>query len=390
MSKRNIVIAGGGFAGTSALRRLRGYKGLRKTHDIILVDEKDSFEFLPMLPDLIGGWIGEERLRVDLKARARAPGCRFEKGTIETIDPERRIVVLKEKEIEYEYLIMATGSKTNFFRDEKAERTCFKLDSIADALSIRNELLRRGEGSRAVNVVIVGGGYTGIEIATQSRALLASRGVNHRIHVIEKADDIMGMLPRWIREEVRAELKKAGIEIHSPDALKGCDGQTAVLASGLEIKNALCIWSAGVKTPAYIERIDVPREKTRVTVDEHLKIAGRAYDTVFAAGDTASFSDRKSGKPLRMAIMFSMAQGVVAARNVARTIFKKPLAKYHPLDLGYLIPMAHGKAPGMVLGRRVHGRPGFLLHYGMCVYRSAWRNRPGMLADLSKKLLSRT
>ncbi len=86
-----------------------------------------------------------------------------------------------------------------------------------------------------------------------------------------------------------------------------------------------------------------------------------------------------------MAVMFSMGQGKVAASNIMNSILKKPLIKYHPVDLGYLVPLAHGKAPGVVFGRRINGFPGYIMHYLMCVYRSYWKNMGGIIKDLLLK-----
>lgn len=88
---------------------------------------------------------------------------------------------------------------------------------------------------------------------------------------------------------------------------------------------------------------------------ETLRIKDPEYDNIFVTGDTASFADPKTGQAIRMAVMFSMGQGRVAAENVVRTILNKRLLKYHIWDLGSLVPMAHGSAPGAILEIPVRG-----------------------------------
>jgi len=155
--------------------------------------------------------------------------------------------------------------------------------------------------------------------------------------------------------------------------------------NGRRIDNAIGLWSAGVRTPGFIEGLDFPKERTKVTVDEYLMPGTGKGKGVFIAGDSASFRVRPGMTPLRMSVVFALSQGRHAAINVVRSILGKRSIPYRPVDPGYLIPVATGKAPGTVLGVNVGGRIGYFLHYFMCVYRSEPSNRGGIINDLVKR-----
>lgn len=372
----------------SAVRRLARCRSTLsgKGYEVIIIDEKDNFEFIPMLPDLIGGWLGPDRLRRPISELASETGCRFVRDRIEGLDPVGRTIRLAGQTLNYEYLIISTGSCTNFFNNETIRTSCRKIDNIDDALNIKKELEGIASRKSGVNAVIVGGGYTGIEAATNIIWLFRKmRPSACRVVMVEKAPDILVALPEWMRIESRRLLERLGVEICCADSLKSYDGTTALLESGRALKSDICIWTAGVKTADYLDGFNARKERTRIMVGPYLTVEDPQYGGVFAAGDAASFVGQAAGQPIRMAVMFSMGQGKVAAENVIRRILNRPLVEYKVMDLGYIIPMAQGKGPGVVMGLRVRGLLGYLLHYCMCIYRSEWKNKPGIIMDLISK-----
>lgn len=382
MPKNNIVLIGGGFAGVNALKHLSKYKdSFLKDFRLILIDRKYNFEFLPMLPDIIGHRVRSSNLLVDLSEFARMHGFEFIKGEVTGINLERRELNLTSTKLNYEYLIICSGSETNFFNNENARINCLKLDSVADGLSIRGKILERVKQREKLNIIIIGGGYTGVEIATNIDYLLRNR-VGYKIYLLEVAQDILMMVPEWIRKDVRGELKNSKIEIICNDSIKISERENVLLGSGKKMDNAFCIWAAGAKTSSFVENMRAEKENTRIKVKEDLRFSNGNYDNVFIAGDAAYFMDNKKNSPLRMAVMFSVNQGKIAAQNVINSVLNRPLVEYTPVDLGYLIPMAHGKAAGKVLGFRVRGLLGYIMHYYMCIYRSERQNKKPLFKDI--------
>lgn len=381
MAKKNIIVVGGGFAGISALKKLSTIRKINKNFKIILIDRKDNFEFLPVLPDIVGGRLNPENAGVNLRKLSLRLGFDFIKSEAKDVDFTGKKLFLNESVISYEYLVLCSGAETNFFNNREIENSCLKLDTVNDALEIKEAILKKTRESKTANIVVVGGGYTGVEIATNISYLLEKKA-SYKIYLLERSSDILGMVPDWIRQKVREELEFLGIEVIGSDSLKKYQDKTVFLESGKNIENAICIWAAGVKTGSFIDKIEIEKERTRIRVKENLKIESKDYEGVFVTGDAASFYDQKWKNNLRMAVMFAMGQGKTAAQNILQSILKKPLLRYRPVDLGYIVPMAYGKAFGLVLGKEVRGFLGYLIHYLACIYRSDSNNRIGIIRDL--------
>jgi NADH dehydrogenase len=364
---KNIVIIGAGFSGIAAAKYLAKNKKKLKGYAIHLIDKKKNYEFIPMLPDLIAGWLEPEAISLNLEKFSQKRGINFVCDSVQKIDREKKIVTTKNQEISYQYLIIATGSKTNFFGNTELSLNCRKLDSVKDALKIKNDLLDKAQ-QKKINIVVVGGGYTGLEIATNVHFLLTKNKLPFSITVVEKAPEILKMVSDRIKQIAKSELNCLGIKIITGDSLQKYKGEYAQLESGREIKNAFCIWSAGVKTSDFIQNLDAKKDKGRLLVDQNLNLKGKNEKRVFVAGDSAAFATQ-AGKSLRMAIMFAIGQGKMAARNIINNLQNKQKSAYRPIDLGYLIPLTYKKAPGVVLGAFVGPKLGYFLHYYMCFYR---------------------
>ena len=340
-----------------------------------------------MLPDVVGGWLKPERLQYSLEKIAGKTGVTFIRDRIEDVDlRNRRLKLYSKNHIYFDYLLLSTGAETNFHGNSDLSRSCCRLDGINDAVAIKNRLLELSRRRKLLNVVIIGGGYTGIELATNIRYLLDFYKNRVTIYIVEKTGEILPGLPGHIRAAVKNEIGRLGIKMVTGDFLKSYDGERAVLEISGEIPDAFCIWTAGVKTQSFMDNMNAGKINTRLETDEYLRIQCPFLPNVFVAGDAACFPDIHTSEPLRMAVMFSITQGKLAADNIINSIKGVNLTKYKPHDLGYIIPMAHGKAEGLVLGKYVHGFTAYLMHYFMCVYRSEWKNKPGIIKDLVLKL----
>lgn len=373
----DIVIIGAGFAGLEAARVFSKKRKTLGNRRVIVVDAKRTFDFVPVLPDMIGERVSRAHATLDLAEYLENKGIAFENGEVESLDLKAREIRLKSGEsLGYEYVIVSAGSQTNFFGMKELEKRALKLDSSEDALMIQNTVRTYPEKA----FVIVGGGYTGIELATNIVRLLKKRRVKKaRVHVVERQEDILGSLPLWMKNYCRMNLCELRIDLHTEVSIKEAGDGRLTLSSGLEISDYLLLWAAGVHTPDFVRRLAVPKDKQgRLEVDATLQFA----DGAFAAGDSASFVRR--GKPLRMAVQFSLKEGQIAAKNIVRLCQgKKSLKKYRPLDLGFLVPMANRKACGKVLFIPVKGFLGWAFHYVMCIYRSLnGQSRFGIFKDM--------
>lgn len=377
----DIVIIGGGFGGLEAARILSGNKRKLNGRRILLVDSKKTFDFLPMLPEVAGTRIRKESAFLDLAEHLEKRGVNFEQDEAIKVDPEKKEVFLKSGGVlNYEFLVVSCGSMTNFYGQDDVQRRALKLDSVDDAMVLASTVTTYP----AKKILIIGGGYTGVEVASSLACYLRRKKIKkYSVTIVERGGDILGPLPEWMKDYCYSNLCSLRINIFTECSLKEITDTCAKLSNGLEFADYLIVWTAGVITPAFLRDLKFEKDRQgRLNVDAAMMFDDRC----FAVGDAACF--KYKGAPIRMSVQFSIAQASVAAKNILRLIAgQKKLIKYRPLDLGFLVPMANRKACGKVLFFRVWGFLGWSFHYAMCIYRSLGQhNRWGVFRDAFLKI----
>ncbi|OIO35218.1 MAG: hypothetical protein AUJ74_07185 [Candidatus Omnitrophica bacterium CG1_02_44_16] len=376
MLEGDIVIIGGGFAGLEAARLLSKKRARLNNRRVIVVDAKKTFDFLPVLPEVAGGYVQKKNAVLDLAYYLESLRVNFEQDEVVRVDIGTKEVFLKSGGVlYYEFLVIACGSVTNFFGMDDVQRRSLKLDTAEDAVILRNVVITYPNKK----IIIVGGGYTGIEIASNLAYLLRRKKIKkYSINVIERADDILSSLPEWARDHCRVNLSKLRVNAYTECSIEEVSDQRVKLSNGMMFEDYILVWAAGVVTPAFVRDLKFEKDKQgRLSVDEHMMFSGHC----FAVGDAAAVKNGNS--ILRMAAPFSVAQARVAVANILRGVKGvKRLVKYHPIDFGFLVPMADRDACGKVLIFRVSGFLGWFLYYVMCISRSlSLDNKLGIFGD---------
>ncbi|MFA5272314.1 MAG: FAD-dependent oxidoreductase, partial [Candidatus Omnitrophota bacterium] len=358
------IIIGGGFAGLTASRKLAAHKDI---FEVTLLDKKNGFDFLPSLPDSIGRGITPGSLTYNIESISRRKGFEFINEEVSGLDLDKRKVFTEKRNLEYDYLIIASGSETNFYGNENIQKEAFRLDSAEDADRIR-KVIREKLFS---NYVVSGGGYTGIEVATNLRLFLNKNKNKGKIVIVERASAILGPLPGWIKQYVLSNLIKMDIELLLNASIERIENNIVYLQGGKTLNDSLVIWAAGVKTAGFIQNLKAEKNpQGRIQVNEYLKL----NDRCFVAGDAAYFKYKDAY--LRMAVQFAIIEGESAANNVINSVLGKKLKSYKPLDLGYIIPMANNRSCGVVFGLKIKGVVATIFHFMMCIYRlCGFRNK---------------
>lgn len=360
---RKIVIIGGGFSGISAVSGLSRFQK-RLDLEVTLIDKKREASFLPVLPDCLGRNVKPAHLLYDLAGLSGKKHFNFIQDEVLAVDLEKKEVKTSTLSLAYDFLIIASGTETNFYGDNEVRKRSFKLDDARDA-SVISEALAKNEYD---SYFVAGGGYTGVEVATNLRVYLEKNKINKKITIIERAPSILGPLPQWMKDYVSDNLKRLKIEVLV---------NSGVDKAGVTGRSML-IWCAGVRTGDFIQELKVEKNpQGRIKVDEYLKVT----DSCFAAGDTAYFYHKNNF--LRMAVQFAIVEGKICAKNVIRSIEGNRLLKFKPRDLGLIVPMANNRACGTVLGINARCLLAIFFHYLMCIYRSlGFKNKFGIIKDL--------
>jgi NADH dehydrogenase len=378
MEKKKVVIIGCGFGGVSAAEVLSRFK---KEFAVTVIDKSRYFNFLPVLPDIIGRDVKPEHLTYPLPALAHHLGFTFVNAEAHNLDLTNNAVTTSGGVIPYDYALAASGSETNFYGNDQIRRYAYKIDDAQDAARLRDTLDRNDFD----DYLVAGAGYTGIEVATNLRRYLMTRNRRAPIIMVEKGPSILGPLPEWMKQYVTKNLQELDIEVYTANGIAAIQDRTVTLTDKKVFANALLIWAAGVKTARFIQALTL--EKTpqgRIKVDAYL----RGSPNCFFIGDNASVSAK--GTMLRMAVQFAIMQARTAAGNIIRLSRGKKLLPCKPIDRGYVIPLTNDRACGHIMGMDLKGRLPLLLHYMMCVYRSyGWDNKKGLLYDMLRKTNSR-
>ncbi len=370
---KKIVIIGAGFAGLSALYSFCGNKK-KKGLEVTLINDKPVSSFLPLLPDCLGRGVEPEHLSLDLLSLSNKNNFNLINDRVSGLDLEKKEVRTSALNLNYDFLLISSGSETNFYGNDEISRSAFKLDDSQDAARIRHALEQRDYG----DYLVAGAGYTGVEVATNLRVYLNKKKKSGRVVIIERAPSILGPLPDWMKDYVMDNLRRMDIEVRLNTTVEKAEGAEIRLSDGSAFSGPLFIWAAGVRTADYIRDLKVEKNgQGRIKTDAYLRV----NDSCFAAGDTAYFLHKNNY--LRMAVQFAIMEGRLAAANIMRVIDSRSLLEYRPLDLGLIIPMANNRSCGRVLGLNLRGYPATLCHYIMCVYRSyGLKNKLGIIKDL--------
>ena len=370
---KDVVIIGGGFGGLSAARRLAGAS---REIRVTLLDRKATFDFLPLLPDIVGGRIPPAAASLGLDGLARRHGFAFHNDSAEKIDPGRRAVIGRRGAYPFDALLVAAGSEPNYFGDSALQNSSYSFNSCRDSERLAAAL----SGARVETCVIAGGGYTGIEMATHIRRRFARGNRALRIIIVEASASILGAMPDWIRRYARGNLARLDIGVMENCRLAGISGGQVRLSSGAVFERALAIWCAGVQAPAFVRELPFDKgPQGRLLVNSRLEINGRPG--LFAIGDSAAFM--RGPLPLRMSVQFARAQGARAAGNIVRYLQGGRLRDYRPFDPGFVLPMANGRSCGAVGGLRLRGLLPTALHYVMSLMLSpGWPQKARVLSAL--------
>jgi NADH dehydrogenase len=358
MDAARVVIVGGGFAGLAAAEMLQ--RGGHRV-DVTLVDRKPTSDFLPMLPDVIGERVDPDHLLYDFAALGRELGFQFVQAEVTAVDAAERVVRVPDRSLPFDHAIVATGTQTAFHGNEGAKTNALHLDTVADARGI---LAALGEASRET-FVVVGGGYTGIEVATNIAAYFRRRKQDRRVLVCELMPQILAGLRPEFRTYTLGNLDRMNIEVRTEETVDEIEPDRCRLRSGERIDHALVIWNAGTRAGGFLAGLPAETGRGgRIAVDDFLRVD----DRVSVIGDAAQFVCR--GAPLRMAVQFSLTQGWRAGLNVLRSLGGRGPVVYRPHDLGIVVPMANNRSCGRAVQMPVYGRLATALHYTMCIWRS--------------------
>jgi NADH dehydrogenase len=375
---RRIVILGAGFAGIQAAVDLSKTLGARGEAEITLVSDQNYFLFTPLLPQIASSNIDPRHIAQPIRDLRGRRDFRFVRASVRDLDLDRREVHLDiygdldkgADTLAFDYLVISPGSRSDYFGIPGARENTWDFKSLEDAVTLRERVLDLCEHAdhtvdadirrRLLTFVIVGGGYTGIELVTELHDLLFSyvakkyRGVRAEdIHlvVLEAGPAVLrGVHPKLAAHSLR-RLAKKGIEVRTNTPAARCFRGGVEVKGGEIIPSYTVIWTAGVRAHEMVESLPGPRDRIgRAIVSQQLQLDG--HPEVFVAGDSAAATEALDAP--RVAPV-AIDQGRLAARNIAHAVHGEPLENYRYVSKGMLVSLGMNYAVVSVGGLRFSG-----------------------------------
>ena len=297
-----LIILGAGFGGLRLARLLSNKQGI----DITLIDRFNYHQFQPLFYQVATAGLDASNISFPLrKAFQKSKNVRIRMAEVERIDTSAKQVITNEDTYNYDYLVIATGASTNFFGNKNLEEHAFPMKSTVEALQLRHKLIHNFEDAlhaddkeelqRLMNVVVVGGGPTGVElsgaIAEMKKYVLPKdypeldfRMMN--IYLLEGTGRTLAAMSEKSSGDSLSYLQRLGVTVMTNSLLQDYDGKNVTLKDGSSIPSTLVIWAAGIKgnIPAGIDPALIARGN-RIKVDEYNFVRG--FNNVFAIGDIA-------------------------------------------------------------------------------------------------------
>ncbi|MGV8880336.1 MAG: NAD(P)/FAD-dependent oxidoreductase [Sphingobacteriaceae bacterium] len=357
---KKIIVVGGGFAGINFIKKLSEDRHF----DITLVDTNNYHFFPPLLYQVATAFIEPSNISYPFRRMFQEkPNLRFYLGSLVQIFPEINTIETDSGKLAYDYLVLAVGTETNYFGMDNVKKNALPMKTINDAINLRNHLLLNVEKAirepnviekeRLLNIVIAGGGPTGVEVAgmlAEMRHNIAAKeypetiGVRSRIYLVNAAPELLSPMSRKAQEEAFRILRKLGVVIMLNTSVKDYQDGQVLLGDGGTIPTNALIWASGVtgrELPG-LPASAVGRSR-RVLVDENNKI--KDTDNIYAIGDICyqtSDVNYPNGHPQLAQV--AIQQGEKLAENFKKMDDKKPLSAFAYHDRGSMAIIAKYKA----------------------------------------------
>jgi NADH:ubiquinone reductase (H+-translocating) len=371
----HVLILGGGFGGIGAARELKDADA-----DVVVVDKHDYHTFQPLLYQLATDLLESDAVGHPLRDLFREQeNVTVHQAAVTAIDLERREVEFDLIEpISYDYLVLAIGAQVNFFGTEGAAAHAFPMYTLADAMRLKDHVLRKWETADrdpaivedgALNIVVVGGGPTGVESAGALGELYRNdlakdfHGISQddvRITLVEASPELFTMFKSNLREYAARALDQRGVDVMVGEMVASITPTRVTLKSGKVLKAHTLVWGAGLQAHPISTSLGIEVERgNRIPVGPTLSIDG--HSEVYAVGDIAWITDTKTNQVLPQLGSVALQAGEHAGKNIAHSLAGEDTAPFEYDDKGTMATIGRGAAViQFQRGKTMKGKAAFL------------------------------
>jgi NADH:ubiquinone reductase (H+-translocating) len=390
-----VVIIGAGFGGLTAAKALA-----KAPVHVTLIDRRNHHLFQPLLYQVATAGLAPTQIATPIRAILRKQrNTDVALGKVEGVDLGTKQVIVGERRVPFDFLIVATGARHSYFGHDDWERFAPGLKTLEDATEQRKRILLAferaelepdpAERERLTTFVVIGGGPTGVETAG-AIAELAKKALardyriidpkSARIILVEAASRVLGAFPDDLSEDARRSLEKLGVEVRLGAAVTAVDAD-GVTVGGERIQSRCVIWAAGVQSSPAARWLNIAADHAgRAIIGDDLRMPGR--DDIFVIGDCAVV-DGANGKPLPGVAPVAKQQGAYAAKAIIAHLKGQPLDEpFRYLDFGNLATVGRKAAIADFRGFHLKGFIGWLVWSAAHIYfLIGFRNRAAVALD---------
>jgi len=359
-NSKHVVVVGGGFAGINLAQSLYN----NPNFSVTVVDQNNYNFFPPLLYQVATGFLETSNISFPFRKLFQGKSnTSFRLGELLKIVPEEKKITLSTGDLSYDYLVLATGTETNFFGLENVKKHALPMKTVNDAIEMRNYLLQTAEKATVISdpgerrkfgsIVIAGGGPTGVEISgmlAEMKKYVFAKDYPElnisqiKIFLVDASPTLLSPMSKKSQQYTYDTLTKSGVTVKLDVSVKDYVDDTVILSNGDKIETKILIWAAGVTSRIFE---GVPKESygrgRRLLVDEHNKVKG--VDAIYAIGDTClQTTDKNFPEGHPQLAQVAIQQGKRLAKNLVAQEKQKAMKPFAYYDKGSMAIIRRNKA----------------------------------------------
>lgn len=384
MASSHIVILGGGFAGTTLAQRLE--RRLPDGCQVTLLSQENYITYNPLLAEVVGATIMPGHVVAPIRQMIKC--TRFRMVNVTDIDFKKRQISYAgevEGNLSYDHLVLACGVSANLDIVPGMTRYALPLKTLGDALFIRNRMMARLEQAeiqedandrrRLVTFIIVGGGFSGVEVAAEICDFLHASlryypNINPdecRIVLLHRDNRLLSDLSPKLGRFCCEAMRKHGVDVRLNTTVVGVDGRGVELGSGERINGGTVVCTIGTAPHALVQKLGLPNQRGRIQTLPDMSVPG--FKDVWALGDCAAVTNTHGGQVSPPTAQFATRQAKQLADNLLRRLAGEPIRPFCYRPLGQMSSIGRNKAVAEISALRLTGFAAWLLWRGVYLFK---------------------
>ncbi len=376
MASTKVLILGGGFGGLYAALRLQRELRRRQDLDVTLVSRENFFLLTPMLPQVAASGIDTRHIVTPIRSVAKR--IRFFEAEVESIDIARRSVTIvhpggPRRALEYDHLLLALGSVTNFFGIPGAAEHTLAMKTLSDAVRLRNTALDMLEAAELeqdpqrraalLSFVVVGAGFAGVETAAELDVFLRRAAKLYRsfgpndisVTLVDGGPRVLPDMRTRLGEITQRILARRGVPARLGVFVRSADPEGVTLADGTRLRAQTVVWAGGVAPNPLLAGLPLPLARGKVIAGPEFSVPG--HPGIWAIGDCAAITPPGADRPYPPTAQHAVRMGPHVAENILAAIDGKPLQPFTYVMQGQMANLGEREAVAMFGGIQVSGFP---------------------------------